>query len=53
MTNHFVLSNPEFNELYNHETGEIYDKEAFKEAVETLILAVKPLPRSAISRSRI
>ena len=41
MTNHFVLSNPEFNELYNHETGEIYDEEAFKEAVETSVKNVK------------
>lgn len=41
MSNHFVLSNPEFNELYNHETGEIYDEEAFKEAIETSVKNVK------------
>ncbi len=41
MSNHFVLSNPEFNELYNHETGEIYDEEAFKKAIETSVKNVK------------
>ena len=41
MSNYFVLSNPEFNELYNHVTGEIYDEEAFKEAIETSVKNVK------------
>ncbi len=41
MSSYYVLSNPEFNELYNHVTGEIYDKEAFKEAVSTSIKNIK------------
>lgn len=41
MSNYYVLSNPEFNELYNHVTGEIYDEEAFKEAVSTSVKNIK------------
>lgn len=41
MANYHVLSNPEFNELYNHVTGEIYDEEAFKEAVATSVKNIK------------
>lgn len=41
MANYYVLSNPEFNELYNHITGEIYDEEAFKEAVATSVKNIK------------
>ena len=41
MANHFVLSNPKYNTLYNHETGEIYDKEAFKEAFDTNVKNIK------------
>ncbi len=41
MSNYYVLSNPEFNELYNHVTGEIYDEEAFKEAIDTSLKNIK------------
>lgn len=41
MANHFVLSNPEYNELYNHVTGEIYDEEAFKKAIEENVKNIK------------
>ncbi|MBQ8293423.1 MAG: hypothetical protein IJX78_06480 [Bacilli bacterium] len=41
MSNYFVLSNPEYNKLYNHVTGEIYDKEAFKDAVANELKNIK------------
>ena len=41
MANYFVSSNPEFNKLYNPVTNEIYDEEAFEEAVKTSIKNLK------------
>ncbi len=41
MANHYVLSDSKFNELYNHVTGEIYDEEAFKEAINNSVKNIK------------
>ena len=41
MANYFVSSNPEFNKFYNPVTGEIYDREAFEEAIKNSIKNIK------------
>lgn len=41
MANYFVSSNPDFNKFYNPVTQEIYDREAFEEAIKNSIKNIK------------